>query len=195
MMESAGSELLVGPALALAVARAQSGHRASLDRVLRSVQEPLFHHIRLIVRDDALAEDVLQDALWLVARKLATLRDPRWFRPWAYRIATREAVRRSRAERAWRASLADDEVAGLAEPPVDEPVFSSELLAALPAHLDALSPASALVVRLHYLEQLTFVEIAEALEIPVGTVKSRLAYGLAALRRTMRLSAEVSGNR
>jgi DNA-directed RNA polymerase specialized sigma24 family protein len=35
---------------------------------------------------------------------------------------------------------------------------------------------------MHYLDQLSLVEIAEAIEVPLGTVKSRLAYGLAALR-------------
>jgi RNA polymerase sigma factor (sigma-70 family) len=46
-----------------------------------------------------------------------------------------------------------------------------------------LSPASQVVLRMHYLDGLTHVEIAEALEVAVGTVKSRLSYGLAALRR------------
>ena len=182
-------------ALAIAVARAQSGHRPSLDRVLRAVQLPLYHHVRLIVGDDALAEDVLQEALWVVARKIATLRDPRWFRPWAYRIATREAVRRSRTEKSWRAGLEAAELGDLAAPSAEEPVFEPELVAELTQHLDALSPASALVIRLHYLEQLTFVEIAEALEIPVGTVKSRLNYGLAALRGRLGVSQAASGNR
>jgi DNA-directed RNA polymerase specialized sigma24 family protein len=36
---------------------------------------------------------------------------------------------------------------------------------------------------MHYLQELTYPEIGEALELPIGTVKSRLAYGLAALRR------------
>ena len=51
--------------------------------------------------------------------------------------------------------------------------------------------ASRLVVRMHYFDDLTITEIAEALELPVGTAKSRLAYGLKALRRT--LAARGSG--
>ena len=45
-----------------------------------------------------------------------------------------------------------------------------------------------MVLRMHYLDGLTYVEVAEALEISVGTVKSRMAYGLAALRKTVKLS-------
>ena len=63
-----------------------------------------------------------------------------------------------------------------------EPRYEPELVAALPAMVDLLSPASRVVLRMHYLEGLTYVEIAEALEISVGTVKSRLAYGLTTLR-------------
>ncbi len=64
----------------------------------------------------------------------------------------------------------------------DEP-FDADLIAQLPSRLDELSPASQIVLRMHYLEGLTHVEIAEALEVAEGTVKSRLAYGLAALRK------------
>jgi RNA polymerase sigma-70 factor (ECF subfamily) len=58
------------------------------------------------------------------------------------------------------------------------------LVAALPAKLAALPAAAQVVLRLHYLQSLTQQEIAEVLEIPLGTVKSRLAYGLMCLRKT-----------
>lgn len=48
-----------------------------------------------------------------------------------------------------------------------------------------MSPASRAVVALHYLDGLTLDEIAAVLDLPAGTVKSRLAYGLAALRRVL----------
>ena len=59
---------------------------------------------------------------------------------------------------------------------------------ALNAALDAVPRASQVVLRMHYLHGLTHVEIAEALEISLGTVKSRLHYGLTWLRRRLRLS-------
>jgi RNA polymerase sigma-70 factor (ECF subfamily) len=172
------------------VGRAQHGDLHALDQLLRALQEPLFRHVHAIVADPHTAEDVLQEALLTVCRKLRTLRDPRWFRAWAYRIATRLAVRRSKREHRWSDALRDDALAALpaAEP---EPRFDAELVAALPSALSAVSPASQLVLRMHYLDELTCPEIAEALEISVGTVKSRLAYGLAALRKTF---AELPGN-
>ena len=49
-----------------------------------------------------------------------------------------------------------------------------------------LSTASRGVVALHYLEELPLAEVADVLELPLGTVKSRLAYGLAQLRKTLK---------
>jgi len=170
--------------LTLAVARAQSGHAPSLDRVLRAMQGPLHWHVRTLVNDDDLADDVLQDILWTIARSLRQLRDARWFRPWAYRIATRIAIRRTRAERRWRDALRDDALSVM-ESPLNESPFDAELVRSIAEQVDTLSPASAVVLRLHYIEQLTFREISEALEVSIGTVKSRIAYGLAVLRKKL----------
>lgn len=170
--------------LALAVARAQCGHVESLDRVLQAIQGPLHRHVRALVSDVDLADDVLQDVLWTIARRLSQLRDARWFRPWAYRIATRAALRRTQAERRWRDALRDEELSLLEAPPKDTS-FDAEELQAIVEQFDSLSPASAVVVRLHYVEEMTLQEIAEALEIAVGTVKSRVAYGLSTLRRRL----------
>jgi RNA polymerase sigma-70 factor (ECF subfamily) len=184
-MEDARSNVRAGDAeIAIAVARAQTGHAQSLDRLLRLLQEPLWRHIDALVRDADLADDVLQEVLWIIARRLPQLTDPRWFRAWAYPIATREALRRARAERRWRDALREETLAVLEAPEADEH-FDPEQIAATLEQLDALSPASALVMRLHYVDGLTFPEIAESLEIPVGTVKSRVAYGLTVLRRKL----------
>jgi RNA polymerase sigma-70 factor (ECF subfamily) len=173
------------------VGRAQSGDRHALNQLLRALQEPLYRHVLAIVADPHTAEDVLQETLLAVCRKLGTLRDPRWFRAWAYRIATRTAVRRAQREHRWADALRDDTLATL--PAADpEPLFEPELIAALPAALEAVSSASRLVLRMHYLDELTFVEIAEALELSIGTVKSRLSYGLAALRKSL-AEARVDG--
>lgn len=170
------------------VGAAQSGDRDSLNRLLASVQEPLFHHIRTIVGDGDVAADVLQDVLLTLWKKLPSLREPGWFRAWAYRIATREAVHQ--AKRMGRDSIAFD--SGMLEHVGGDEIesrFDRELIDGIEERLAAVSPASQLVLRMHYLEGLTYAEIAEALEISGGTVKSRLSYGLGALRTAL-VSAE-----
>ena len=168
------------PALA---ARAQLGDRGALEELLRRLQAPLRDHIRGIVRDDDLAADVLQDALIILCRRLGTLRQTEWIRAWAYRVATREAFRAVRRSRRNQAEPLEDfpAIPNASEDPSE--VATEHLLAQLPEKIARLPQAAQVVVRLHYLQSLTQQEIAEALEIPVGTVKSRLAYGLVFLRK------------
>jgi RNA polymerase sigma-70 factor (ECF subfamily) len=126
---------------------------------------------------------VLQDVLLAICRGLGRLSDPRLFRAWSFRIATRAALRATRRERS-RETVTLDSVPELPGATV-EPTFDAELVAALPAHVAELPTACGIVVRLRYLEELTSSEVAEALDLPLGTVKSRAAYGVALLRRRL----------
>lgn len=169
--------------LATLAARAQLGDRGALEELLRGLQPQLGDHIRGIVRDDDRTADVLQDVLLIICRRLGTVREARWIRAWAYRIATREAYRSVRRSRRRPEEFLDD-LSDFPDSPGGEPeIDHAELLAELPAKLAAVPAGAQVVLRMHYLLSLTQVEIAEALEIPIGTVKSRLAYGLMCLRR------------
>lgn len=164
----------------LLVLRAQSGDREALDFLLRQVQRPLFRCIRAIVGQREMAEDVLQDVLVILCRQLVWLRQPPLFRAWSYRIASREALRRLKLER--RVPLTDDgDLAGLADPDLPDPVLR-EMAARLPALVAQVAPSCRPVLALHYLEELTLPVVADILGLPLGTVKSRLAYGLRQLR-------------
>lgn len=170
--------------LALWVALAQCGDRKALNCLLRDHQQPLYAHIVSILGDRDQSYDVLQVSLMLIARRLSSLRDLQWFRAWAYRIATREAFRAARQSARDRA-LFDDVGWEMADVAADEPIYDPALVRACASQVEALPAGARLVVRLHYLEELTLVEVAEALELPVGTVKSRLAYGLSRLRENI----------
>lgn len=165
------------------VLQAQSGSREALDELFKSVQEPLFRYIVTVVNDRHLAEDVLQEVFIRIYRKLRWLREPQAFRAWSYQIATREAFRYLKRERLWTDQVRDEGVLNVM--PVAEPVYSPELIQQLPELVGDLSPASRAVIVLYYLHELSLVETAAVLDIPVGTVKSRLAYGLESLRRRL----------
>ena len=165
------------------VLQAQSGNRQALDELFRSVQEPLFRYIVTVVNDRHLAEDVLQEVFIRIYRKLRWLREPKAFRAWSYQIATREAFRYLKRERLWTDQVRDEGVLNVM--PAAEPVFSPELIQQLPELVGDLSPASRAVIVLYYLHELSLVETAAVLDIPIGTVKSRLAYGLESLRRRL----------
>lgn len=163
--------------------QAQSGSRDALNELFKSVQEPLFRYIVSVVNDKHLAEDILQEVFIRIYRKLRWLREAHAFRAWSYQIATREAFRYLKRERLWTDQVRDEGVLNLV--PVAEPVYSPELVKRLPELVSDLSPASRAVILLYYLHEMSLIETAAVLDIPVGTVKSRLAYGLETLRRRL----------
>jgi RNA polymerase sigma-70 factor (ECF subfamily) len=155
-----------------------------MNEILRALQEPLYRHILTIVGDPTIAEDVLQETLFIICRKLIWLHEPQWLRAWAYRIGTREAMRRAKRDRRWLdALLGDEELNRIADATIEDPE-TTDMDKLVPQILDNVSPASRIVMQMHYLDGLTLVEIAEALDVSLGTVKSRLAYGLSVLRKT-----------
>ena len=156
------------------VLRAQSGDADALNALLESIQEPLYGYILSLVRDPHRAQDTLQDVFVLVIRKLYWLREPGVFRPWVYRIASRESFRCLRREQR-RAVRTEDESllqAIAVEPPEDR--ADPELLQLLPALLEQVSPASRAVLNLHDLNGMTLREVADVLEISLGAAKARL---------------------
>jgi RNA polymerase sigma-70 factor (ECF subfamily) len=166
------------------VLQAQSGSREALNELFKSVQDPLFRYIVSLVDERHLAEDILQEVFIRIYRKLRWLREPLAFRAWSYQIATREAFRYLKRERRWREQIRDE--AMLTALPSNEVVkeFPLDVISQLPKLVTSLSPASRAVVVLYYLHEMSLVETAAVLDIPLGTVKSRLAYGLESLRRS-----------
>jgi RNA polymerase sigma-70 factor (ECF subfamily) len=161
------------------VLRAQSGDLQALEELLQKIQGNLLGYIsRLIGRSDA--EDVLQDVFLQICRKLIWLRDPELFRPWIYRISSRTSFAHLKRNRQWSDRYDDEVVVEDLPAPAKEDV--PKLAFEIPELLDKVSPASRAVLLLHYKQDLTLEEIAAVLELNIGTVKSRLAYGLSCLR-------------
>src|SRR5262249_34862416 len=174
--------MLDPPSSITLVLLAQSGDRGALNQLLGDLQDGLYGYLVGLVGDKHLAEDILQEVFVLIWRKLYWLRDPEVFRPWAYRIASREAFRRLKKHRVQARALGEEVLlAGI--PAREAPPFPQEWADVLPGLLALVSPASRAVLTLHYLQGMTLNEVADVLEVSPGTVKSRLAYGLAALRQ------------
>jgi len=168
------------------VLQAQSGKREALNELFKSVQDPLFRYIVSLVRDQHLAEDILQEVFIRIYRKLSYLREPEAFRAWAYQIASREAFRHLNRERRWSDQVRDEATLTAVPASEHDSEFPREMIETLPQLVGSLSPASRAVVVLFYLHEMSLVETAAVLEIPIGTVKSRLAYGLETLRRSFK---------
>ena len=160
--------------------RAQCGDREALEQLLRSVQPTLYRYVRRLTGDTD-ADDVLQDVLVAIARNVIWLVEPRLFRPWAFRIASRTSF--SHLRRIRRRGVEENADVVLASLPAPEGRPPDDALLAELLDGDLLSPASRAVLVLHFQEEMQLDEVAAVLEIPIGTVKSRLAYGLKILRR------------
>ena len=168
------------------VLRAQSGDLEALNELLKAVQEPLYRYISSLVSQQHLAEDILQEVFIRIHRKLGWLREPELFRPWAFRVATNETFRRLKQERRWSDQVRDEDALRAIPAPPPREEFAPEIVERLPQLLDNLSASSRAVIVLYYLNEMSLEEVAMALAIPIGTVKSRLAYGLESLRRRLR---------
>jgi RNA polymerase sigma-70 factor (ECF subfamily) len=161
---------------------AQTGDREALECLLRSVEGSLYSYISNLVRRRDLAEDILQEVFFRIYRKLPWLRQAELFRPWAYRIASRESFKCLRRERMRSERMrGEDELAALPAPEYSRS-SRQEVIESLQDLLEAVSPASRAVMILHYLHEMSLQEVADVLEVNLGTVKSRLAYGLTRLR-------------
>ncbi len=164
------------------VLRAQEGDEAALRRLVERWSLRLQRHaLRLTGQADA-AADVSQEAWLAIVRGLRKLNDPACFRRWAYQIVSRRCADWVRARQRQRATITN-----LVEEPaaVETPEITDHRIALLQQALAKLASQDRTMLAMHYLEKMSLQEIAEALLIPMGTVKSRLHYSLMRLRRVL----------
>ena len=160
------------------VERARGGDREAFAVLAAGAIDRLYATARLILRDADLAEDATQDALVHAWRNLPTLRDAERFDAWLHRLLVRSCSDIGRHRRRWRAQVAilprepaePDGTSGIA----DREQIERGLL--------RLTDAQRTILVLNFYVGLSPTETADALEIPVGTAKSRLHYAIDALR-------------
>jgi RNA polymerase sigma-70 factor (ECF subfamily) len=160
---------------------ALAGSEADLESLFRRHWPRAYRAAFLIVHDHAAAEDIAQEAFVAAIRRLERFDRRRPFAPWLGAIVANRAIDWVRA----RSSKREISETGSDYPaPPETPVgrYSEEVLAALAA----LSPEHRAVVVMRYVLEYTPGEIARALELPRGTVNSRLRRGLDVLEARLR---------
>jgi RNA polymerase sigma-70 factor (ECF subfamily) len=163
------------------VDRARHGDREAFAVLAGGAVDRLHATARLILRDTELAQDATQDALVRAWRDLPSLRDVERFDAWLYRLVVRASADVERRRRRWRA-----EITLVATEPC-EPDRASELADRdqLERGLRRLNDRQRTILVLHFYLGLSPSEAADALDIPVGTAKSRLHYAIESLRGAM----------
>jgi RNA polymerase sigma-70 factor (ECF subfamily) len=163
----------------LLVARAQAGDSGAFEDLFLAVHKPLLRYVSGLVGCEH-AEDVLQETFLQIHRKIRWLQEPLAFRAWSYRIATRLSFAHLKRERRWSEQIRDEELLhNLPDVEITTSDFEIEEIGRLMEHV---SPKSRAVLLMRYREELSLDAIALILDIPLGTAKSRLAYGLSSLR-------------
>jgi len=165
------------------VLRAQRGDARAYEELVRPHQEIAFRVAYVITRNAADAEDAVQDALVKAWRALGRFRAGEPLRPWLLRIAANEARNRRRsAGRRERLTLRAAASPGEAAPSPEEALLATSDRARLLDALEALPDAAREVLACRYLLDLSEDETASALDVRLGTVKSRSARALEKLR-------------
>jgi len=143
----------------------QSGRAEALEILVSRWQRRLWQYAYNLTGDAEAAWDITQESWLGIIRGICRLNDPARFRPWAYRIATNKAndwIRKSKAEK----QISIDEI--------QEHQQKEKKDTGLKELLEKLDIRKRAVLSLYYFEQLSVSEISVSLNIPEGTVKSRL---------------------
>jgi len=165
---------------------AQAGDEEAFATVARASGDRLLAIAFRILRDLGLAEDAVQQTLVIAWRQIRSLRDPDRFDAWLHRLLVNECYAEARRARRWSSHVR--------VLPTEGPTGPDELVTI--AHRDQLERAfgrlpaeqRAVFVFHHYLG-LTLPEVAEQLDVPLGTVKSRLHYATVGLRAALEADA------
>ncbi len=147
------------------IERVRTGDEAALATLVARHRARLIRVAANILRDPMEAEDVAQDAFIRAFREIRNLRDDRAFSGYLYRICVRLCMDRLRSRRAEPAEF--DGVVPHQGSRVENRVVIEKLLQLLPPDL-----RTTLVLR--EIEQMSYEEVAQAMNVPVGTVRSRL---------------------
>ena len=154
----------------LRVARARLGDAAAFQTLIQQYMPRMLWFLRKLGLSDSDADDVLQESWLTVWTILGRLRDLRKFRPWLYRI-----VRNKEMQHIDRES-SDDVSAGemdLADEPAEQTLWA-KYQPYLNQAIEQLPVLCREIIALRFIEEMTYEELAETLNVPVGTVKSRL---------------------
>lgn len=166
------------------VAKAQHGDRNAFSELVRRHSQGVINVVYRLCGDPGLAEDAAQEAFIQAWLKFSSYRPYTSLRNWFYRIAVNIAIDALRKEK----HLASDELSeriATSEPTPEVILTSRERASLVQKAVLSLPSASRAVLVLREYEELSYQEIANTLNIPIGTVMSRLNYARTLLRETL----------
>jgi RNA polymerase sigma-70 factor (ECF subfamily) len=184
------------------VARAAKGDEAAFEVIMRRHNQLLFRTARSIVRDDAEAEDVVQEAYLRAWRAISGYHAQSRLSTWLVRIAINEALGRRRRKSAQIIPLEaamdsrePDVQAALTEAPDSGPEQAAgraQMRRLMEARIDLLPEAFRTVFVLRAVEEMSVEDVAQALDIPEATVRTRFFRARALLRESIAQALDIA---
>ena len=169
------------------IQRAKRGDKHAYEELVYAYQGIAFRTAYVLAGNSADAEEAAQDGFVKAWRALGRFRDGAPFRPWLLQIVANEARnrRRSAGRRAHLAlRAATEHPSGDAAPSPEAALLSTEQREGLLAAVNDLPDDQRSVITLRYFVGLSEQEVAETLDLPTGTVKSRMSRALERLRES-----------
>lgn len=176
------------------IASARNGDEAAFGQLVQKYQKRVYALTVRMCPTPELAEEAAQEAFLSAWQGLPFFRGDAAFSTWLYRLASNACVDLLRKERRHQGTSLDDDTVGAeipdTKPTPEEAAETKELRAQIEAGLRQLSPEHRAVLILREIQQLNYEEIADALSLDLGTVKSRISRG----RRQLRDFLKEQGN-
>jgi RNA polymerase sigma-70 factor (ECF subfamily) len=168
----------------LLVMRCRRRDSAAWDELIRRWNDRLLYYLRRLIDHEHDATNALQDVWLHVLRGLGTLQDGTRLAPWLYTIARRTAMNHLRGRYALHEESAPEAIFAEIDD-VDSDQFQLENAELIHFGLSQLGRSEREVLTLFFLEDLSIAEMAQLLNIPAGTVKSRLFKARRDLKRVL----------
>jgi RNA polymerase sigma-70 factor (ECF subfamily) len=161
------------------IASGRIGDRRALGSLVQRWNSKLLAHAWRLLRDREAARDAVQESWTEMLRSLARLRNDQAFAAWAYRIVSRRCARQIGRLQRDRRLAGELPAAVIEEAELGAPELDSD---ALHRAIRRLPPEQQAAIALFYLEEMSVAEVAVALDVPAGTVKTRLMHARRKLR-------------
>jgi RNA polymerase sigma-70 factor (ECF subfamily) len=170
----------------------QAGSLEALGQFYDRYQRMVYRTALAITGDPEAAADLLQDVFLRLFRFASHIDVERPLEPWLYRMTTNLAYTWVKRSRRWLHPLDElvDRISFSGRPSLQDVVERNDEWQMVQRAISSLPLPQRTVVVLYYLNDLSLLEISEILEVPVGTVKSRLHYGRLTLKKKLGLTED-----
>ena len=171
----------------LLILRCSRGHKEALEELVSNWEKRLFYYIRRLVEDEPEAFSILQEVWLKVFQNINKVREPEKLPLWLYSLTRKTVISHLRKKYSQKEFLEQEKFNSIHEDSDSQCSFDN--VEQVHYGLGRISLPQRDILTLFFLQDLSLEEIAETLQVPKGTVKSRLYYAKRALKNVLEKEA------